>query len=142
VPKILYFNEEVSFLLKNKRKINKWIYSSIQSEDEKPGAINYIFCSDNYLLKLNQKYLNHNNYTDIITFENDDRFISGDIFISVDRVTENARELDLQFEEELHRVMIHGVLHLIGYKDKSEEEKRLMTKKEDYYLSLLPNFIH
>ena len=142
MPKILYFNEEVSFLLKHKRKINKWIYNSIVSEERKPGSVNFIFCNDDYLLKLNQKFLNHNTYTDIITFNYDEQVISGDIFISLDRVQENARRLGIQFNDELYRIMIHGILHLVGYKDKTTEEKVKMTEKEDYYLSLLPNFIH
>lgn len=141
MPKILYFNEEVTFHLKNKRQINRWIISTIESEGRIVGNINYIFCSDKYLHKLNVTFLGHDNLTDIITFPADEDKISGDIFISIERITENSNKFNLPFSNELFRVMIHGVLHLLGYKDKKKEEKIKMTSKEDYCLSLLPHFI-
>lgn len=135
--KINFFNEDVQFTLKDKIRIRKWIRKSIESEDFKLGELNFIFCTDSYLLRVNQEYLKHDTYTDIITFDNseDSEVISGDIFISVDRVTENAEKLQVTFNDELHRVMIHGVLHLMGYPDKKKEEKMLMTTKEDFYLA-------
>ena len=103
------------------------------------GELNFIFCNDQYLLEINQQYLNHNTYTDIITFNHSDDkgTIEGDIFISLDRVAENSSTLDIPFELELHRVMIHGVLHLVGYSDKTTPQKNEMRKKEDESLSLL-----
>jgi len=100
--------------------------------------INYIFCTDDYLLKINQDYLNHDYYTDIITFDNseEERQIESDIFISIDRVKENAQSLSLLFEEELTRIICHGLLHLVGFKDKTESEQKEMRKNEDTYLSL------
>lgn len=136
-PKINFFTEEVQFTLKDKIRLRKWLTNTLKSEDFKLGELNFIFCSDSYLLKINQEYLKHDTFTDIITFdtsEEEDR-ISGDIFISIDRITENAKNIKVDFNEELHRVMVHGVLHLMGYPDKKKEEKSLMTAKEDYYLA-------
>ena len=100
------------------------------------GTISIIFCSDNYLLEVNKQYLNHNYFTDIITFNNvEDSVISGDLFISLDRVKENAETFHSKFVVELYRVVFHGILHLIGYNDKTETEKKLMRQKEDFYLS-------
>lgn len=127
------------FTLKNKSAIKKWIVSAIKKEKQKPGELAIVFCSDNYLLETNRKYLNHNYLTDIITFQNtESQSVSGDLLISIDRVKENAEKLKLKFSDELHRVIIHGVLHLCGYKDKSPAHKKQMTKKEDYYLNLRP----
>ncbi|MCB0460671.1 MAG: rRNA maturation RNase YbeY, partial [Flavobacteriaceae bacterium] len=99
--------------------------------------ISYIFCDDDYLLDINVKYLKHNTLTDIISFDyTDDGLISGDVFVSIDRVKENAEKFNVSFQDELHRVMIHGILHFCGYKDKTKEEEQLMRSKEDYYLSL------
>ncbi|MFZ5553922.1 MAG: rRNA maturation RNase YbeY [Bacteroidota bacterium] len=127
------------FTLKNKSAIKKWIVSAIKKEKQKPGELAIVFCSDNYLLETNRKYLNHNYLTDIITFQNtENQSVSGDLLISIDRVKENAEKLKLKFSDELHRVIIHGVLHLCGYKDKSPAHKKQMTKKEDYYLNLRP----
>lgn len=140
---IYFFNEGVTYVLRNKKKTRKWIISALASEKYVPENINYVFCSDQYLHTTNVTYLKHDTYTDIITFdtsENADE-ISGDIFISIDRVKDNARIFNVPFEMELKRVMMHGILHLIGYKDKSKKEKELMRAKEDYYLSLLPEFI-
>ncbi|MFB5945535.1 rRNA maturation RNase YbeY [Albibacterium profundi] len=135
--KINFFNEDIQFTLKNKIQIRKWIRKSIENEGFKLGELNFIFCSDGYLLQINQEYLKHDTYTDIITFDNSElsEIISGDIFISIDRIIENAEKFQINFDNELHRVMIHGVLHLMGYPDKKREEKVIMTSKEDYYLT-------
>ncbi len=108
----------------------------ILKEQKIKGDITFVFCSDDYLLKLNKDYLQHDYFTDIITFDYCEKnIISGDIFISIDRIKENARQYNVTFENELQRVMIHGVLHLVGYKDKSEEEKKIMREKENFYLN-------
>lgn len=136
--RIHYFSEDIAYNLKDKRKINSWIKRTIEMENFNPGDINFIFCSDTYLLKLNQEYLNHHTLTDIITFDSseEENTISGDIFISIDRIKENAKSLNVNFTAELHRVIIHGILHLCGYTDKSKDEKLAMREKEDHYLSL------
>lgn len=136
---ILFFQEDISFKLKHLTKIRAWLITVAKNESHQLASINYIFCSDDYLLEINQQYLNHADYTDIITFDNSDRngFIVGDIFISIDRALENAADLGLSLEQEVRRLLVHGLLHLMGYKDKSKQEKTLMTEKEDYYLSLL-----
>jgi rRNA maturation RNase YbeY len=134
---IYYHNEDVSFQLKNKRLLRDWIKITAENESKIVGDINYIFVSDEYLLKLNNEALNHDFYTDIITFDYcENNRISGDLFISVDRVKENAELLHTSLIDELHRVMIHGVLHLCGYGDKSSKEEKLMRSKEEYYLNL------
>lgn len=139
---IIFFSERISFLLKNKKKLREWIIFSVQLEKKEPGDINYIFCNDECLHDLNIKYLNHDTYTDIITFNYSENTyeISGDIYISIERVKENAQKFEATFPEELYRVMIHGVLHLLGYKDKTRIDAQIMRDKEDYYLSLLPSF--
>ncbi len=117
--------------------VKPWITQTILNENLKEGNINYIFCDDNYLLEKNIKYLKHSTLTDVISFDYTiGKVISGDIFISVERVKENANLFKSKFTDELHRVMIHGVLHYCGYNDKTEDEKTLMRSKEDYYLSL------
>jgi len=134
---MIIFNFETDFSLDKSDFIGNWVVNSIEKEDYKEGEINYIFCNDEYLLELNVKHLNHNELTDIISFDYTlGRLISGDIFISIDRVKENALKFKTSFNDELLRVMIHGVLHFCGYKDKAKEEKIIMRKKEDYYLSL------
>ncbi len=131
-----HFQKEFNFL--NKNIISDWISATISTESCKEGDVSYVFCSDDYLLEINTKHLNHNTLTDIITFNyNVGKQINTEIYISVDRVKENTESFNVNFEEELHRVMIHGVLHLCGYKDKTKEEKTIMRNKEDYYLSLL-----
>ncbi len=134
--KIKFFSEDVDFVLKEKGKIRQWISDVIQQESNAAGEINYIFCSDNFLLELNKSFLGHTTLTDIITFPNTDskQGISGEIYISVDRVDDNAVKFNQSFQSELKRVMVHGVLHLLGYKDKSKEEKTTMRSKEDLYL--------
>ncbi|MGC4021990.1 MAG: rRNA maturation RNase YbeY [Cyclobacteriaceae bacterium] len=134
---IHFFSEDVDFKLKSPLKFKKWIESVTKKEKRRVGDITYIFCSDTYLLGLNQQFLKHNTLTDIITFDfSKDRMVSGEIYISVDRVQENADKFEVDSQEELSRVMIHGVLHLCGYKDKSKPDKILMREKEDAYLSL------
>ncbi len=138
-PAIHFFSEDISFNLKQKIRLRNWIDETIESEKFKLKELNFIFCSDNYLLSINQQYLNHNTFTDIITFDNGDEggHIVGDIFISIDRVRENAISYHVREEDELHRVMIHGTLHLLGYPDKGKEAKAIMTAKENYYLQKL-----
>jgi rRNA maturation RNase YbeY len=135
---IQYFSEDVSIPKISRRNITTWIKKVITSEGKVSGDISFIFCSDDYLLKVNRKYLGHDYYTDIITFDYvSDLIISGDIFISLDRVLENAGEFKTTFGDELNRILVHGVLHLLGYKDKSKKDKNLMTEKEDFYLNTL-----
>ena len=134
---ISYFFEDTSFLFKNKTINNKWLRLVAESEIRRIGQINIIFCSDNYILDVNQQYLQHDYFTDIITFDycEGDK-LSGDLFISVDTVRENAVEYGTEFKDELNRVMVHGILHLIGYDDHSEEDIAEMRSKENYYLTL------
>jgi rRNA maturation RNase YbeY len=138
---ITFNNQDITFTLKNKTGLKKWMSIVIQQKEWELGDINFIFCSDDFLLDINKKYLNHDTLTDIITFdyskENPKQAISGDIFISTDRVRENAQTFSKTFENELHRVMIHGVLHLLGYTDKTKSSKEEMTKQEDLCLDLL-----
>ena len=129
---MISFNYENDFELNNEEQFSNWISSVIVSEDKKEGEINYIFCDDAYLLGLNEQYLNHDTLTDIISFDYSvGKELHGDIFISTERVLENAAEFKVTFEEELKRVMVHGVLHYCGYKDKSDEDEKLMRSKED-----------
>jgi len=133
---ILFYHEDVKPLKLERRKIKSWISSVIISENKKTGSINFIFCSDDYLLNVNKQYLDHDYYTDIITFDYvEGKIISGDIFISVDRVADNASKFQVSFDEELRRILVHGVLHLLGYPDKDPAEKTVMTGKEDHYLA-------
>lgn len=131
---------EIKNSLKNKIKIRKWVKFIVDSEEKTIGDITYIFCNDVYLGSLNEKYLKHTTLTDIITFDYSEKAkLSGDIFISVERVEENADTFKTIFNEELGRVMAHGILHLVGYSDKSPEEKKVMRSKENYYLTSYPN---
>jgi probable rRNA maturation factor len=121
--------------------ISTWLEDLIVSESRKPGDINYIFCDDDYLLKVNQDYLDHDYYTDIITFDYvKGKTISGDIFVSLPRILDNASTLSQDFESEFRRVLAHGLLHLCGYKDKTEEEASTMRQKEDFYINRYFNF--
>ena len=134
---ITFHNEDIKFNLKNKRLLKSWIKDSTQNENCSVGNLTYVFCSDEHLLNMNKEHLNHNYYTDIITFNyNVEKQISGDFFISIDRVDENANQQNNKFTDELHRVLIHGVLHLVGYDDKTDLQQAEMTSKEDYYLNL------
>ena len=136
---ITFHNEDIKFNLKNKRLLKSWIKDSTQNENCSVGNLTYVFCSDEHLLNMNKEHLSHNYYTDIITFNyNVEKQISGDFFISIDRVDENANQQNNKFTDELHRVLIHGVLHLVGYNDKTDLQQAEMTSKEDYYLTLRP----
>lgn len=133
---IHFFYEDITFTLKKKRSVKKWVKNAIIGENQSLKELNFIFCSDEYLLTVNKTYLNHDTYTDIITFDNseEETILMGDIFISVERIHENAQKFNVTETDELHRVMIHGVLHLLGYKDKSKSAKLVMTAKENEYL--------
>ena len=137
---IQFFQEDVHFPWEHEVLIRSWIASTIRTEMEGPeiGAISVIFCSDEYLLDINTRYLQHNYYTDIVTFPYSDHPLSADLYISTDRVYDNAIERKLGFLVELHRVIIHGILHLCGHQDKSDEEKSKMRSLEDHYLNILP----
>jgi rRNA maturation RNase YbeY len=148
--KINFFTEDIKFSLKNKDALRRWIIAAAHKEGFSISELNYIFCSDDFLHNMNEQFLHHDDYTDIITFDlstsnptsvlrppaSDPLNLSGEIFISIERVKENAKTFKTVFQNELHRVMIHGVLHLCGYKDKTKAAKAAMRKKEDYYLSL------
>lgn len=134
---MISFNYETDFELDNSEEIKSWISKVILEENCSEGDINYIFCSDEYLHKINVEFLNHDTLTDIISFDYSvGKELHGDIYISVDRVTENASDYGTKFIDELDRVIIHGILHYCGYKDKTNEEGKLMRTKEDYYLSI------
>lgn len=138
---IHYFSEDVDFHIGSEEKFTSWIQAIVQDHDYQLKEINYIFCSDDYLLNINKEHLNHDYYTDIITFDNSEEAntVESDIFISIDRVQENATNEGVDVFTELHRVMIHGVLHLLGFGDKTSSEKKVMREKEDACLSLLKN---
>ena len=134
---VAFYFEDTDFKLRHKTRIKEWLRLVAESEVFTLGNISVIFCSDNYILDINQKYLHHDYFTDIITFDySEGGRISGDLFISVDSVRENSVEYGTEFEDELHRVIVHGILHLIGYDDHTEDEIKTMRSKEDYYLSL------
>jgi len=136
---IQFFNEDVDFEIENSQQIIDWITKVIGDNQFTLNQLNYIICSDNYLLELNKSYLSHDYFTDIITFNNsdDDAVIEADIFISIERVRDNAQSLNTDFSKEFNRVLIHGLLHLLGWDDKSEELKVQMREKEEACLSLL-----
>lgn len=135
---MISFNYETDFKLSKAQDFSKWISNVIVSEDCREGDINYIFCSDDYLYDINLKYLNHDTLTDIISFDYSvGKELHGDIYISIDRVADNAKDFNVEFSEELKRVMVHGVLHYCGYKDKSESDKLTMRSKEDFYINQL-----
>jgi len=133
-----FYFENVGFTLKEREKLKGFINSLIAKEKKNLNNLNYIFCNDNALLEINRKYLDHNFFTDVITFNlsSSRKEILADIYISVDRIRENAKSLKLPLKEELHRVMLHGLLHLCGYNDKTEAQRKLIRKKEDFYLNL------
>jgi probable rRNA maturation factor len=134
---IYFFTEDIKEVRIPKRKVRTWVNQTIISYKKTTGDINYIFCSDEYLRKINIQYLKHDYYTDIITFNNNEGDeVNGDIFISLDRVRENAVKFDKTFHEELQRVVIHGILHLVGLNDKTEKEKEAMRKAEDESIAL------
>ncbi|MGB5360466.1 MAG: rRNA maturation RNase YbeY [Eudoraea sp.] len=134
---MINYHYETEFDLENIKEYTSWINTIVVSENVHLGDLSYIFCSDEYLIKLNQKYLGHDTYTDIVTFNySEEDVISGEIYISVDRVKENAVKFKEDFNRELLRVMAHGVLHLLGYNDKSKKEKEVMRTKEDEKINM------
>lgn len=134
---IRYYLEDVKFLFKEKRLTNRWLKMVAGSEIRSLGDISIIFCSDNYILDVNLQYLQHDYFTDIITFDYcEGKVLSGDLFISIDSVRENSIYYGTDFKDELNRVIVHGLLHLIGYDDHTDEEKKTMRDKEDYYLEM------
>lgn len=134
---VSYHFEDTGFVFKGRARNNSWLRLVAESEIRRLGDINIIFCSDNYILDMNQKYLGHDYFTDIITFDYcQGDVLSGDLFISVDSVRENAKDFGQEFQQELARVMVHGILHLIGYDDHTKTQQKQMRAKEDYYLSL------
>lgn len=133
---VSYFFEDTNFKFNRRRLTSQWLKFTAESEIKRIGQVNIIFCSDNYILDINQKYLQHDYFTDIITFDYcEGNTLSGDLFISVDTVRENAIFYGTEFDDELNRVIVHGLLHLIGYDDHSEEDQKTMRSKEDYYLA-------
>ncbi len=134
---MIQFNYETQFELPDESRYADWISGVISSEQKQEGEINYIFCDDDYLIEINRQYLDHDTLTDIISFDYSERnILQGDIFISVERVRENARDFGVSFDEELRRVMAHGVLHYCGYKDKSESDEAIMRVKEEEKMKL------
>lgn len=137
---VRYYCEDIKFIFKNKLANNRWLKMVAGSEIKTLGDISIIFCSDNYILDVNLRYMHHDYFTDVITFDYcEGNRLSGDLFISVDSVRENAVEFGTEFDDELHRVIVHGLLHLIGYDDHTLEDQKLMREKEDYYLGLRGN---
>lgn len=134
---ITFSVENINFVLKEKRKLKQWISEVVKAQTKRVGEVGYLFCDDAYLLQVNQSYLNHDTYTDIITFDYvEGDIVSGDILISVERVKENAEKFGVTFDQELHRVIIHGILHLLGNGDKTDVEAKAMRQKENEALSL------
>ena len=133
---IQFFSEDIPFTIKKKNAVKTWLSNAIAGEGQSLNELSFIFCSDEYLLNINKSYLDHDTYTDIITFDNseDQGVLTGDIFISIERIRENAQKFQVTEMDELHRVMIHGVLHLLGYSDKTKPAKQIMTAKENEYL--------
>ena len=140
---VSYFLQDIDFVFKHKRLNNSWLKLVAESEIKKLGNINIIFCSDNYILDVNVKYLGHDYFTDIITFDYCVKnILSGDLFISIDTVRDNAEFYKTEFNDELNRVIVHGLLHLIGYDDHTPEEQKIMREKENYYLELRNDMDH
>ena len=143
MPAIYFFSEDTDFALVEEDLTLQWLERILTDHEQEAENVNYIFCSDEYLLDINRTYLDHDYYTDIITFDNreyDDEPLESDIFISIDRVKDNAQGLGITFDRELHRVIIHGMLHLLGWNDKTDEQKAAMRQKEEACLSLHPNY--
>lgn len=135
---MVFYNYETAFSLENEEQLSEWLTKVITDEGCELMEINYIFCNDDYLFKLNVEFLKHDTLTDIISFDYSvGKNIHGDIYISIERIEDNATDFKVSFTEELHRVMVHGVLHYCGYKDKSETESKLMRDRENHYLKLL-----
>lgn len=138
---INYQYQDIKFVLKEKRKVSKWINDVIKLHQKKLGSVSYIFCSNQYILELNQQYLNHNYFTDIITFDYCyDNIVEGDIFISIDTVLDNSHRFKTNFNDELLRVIIHGVLHLVGFSDKTAKQQKQMRVLEDEALSIFYSY--
>jgi probable rRNA maturation factor len=137
MPVVRFFEEDTTYKLKQKTSVKNWINETVKAEGFTLKELNYIFCSDEFLLQVNRQYLDHDTYTDIVTFDNSEKekTVTGDIFISIDRIRENAKKFNVSETDELHRVVIHGALHLVGYKDKTPVTKKKMTEKEDFYLN-------
>tara|TARA_B110000014_G_scaffold211584_1_gene163771 strand:- start:414 stop:833 length:420 start_codon:yes stop_codon:yes gene_type:complete len=134
---VYFHNEGVSLIFKNKKAVSSWLSSVIKSFRKEVGTLNFIFCTDEYLLTINKSYLNHNHYTDIITFDYcEENKVSGDLFISIERVKEYSLKNNIEFNNEIHRVIVHGVLHLCGLNDKTEREKEKMRAQENKFLAL------
>lgn len=134
---MIFLESTTSFKISQKRVYKKWIQAIAGEEGKRVGDIYYLFCDDNYLLSINQHYLQHDTYTDIITFDySEEKIISGDVFISIDRVRENAEKFSVDFHEELLRVISHGIFHLCGYKDKTKQEEKKMREKENHAIQL------
>lgn len=134
---VKFYNQDIKFKLSEKNRIKKWVKTIVKEHKKELGDINYILCSDSYLIEINKKFLNHDYFTDIITFNyNFDEFIEGDIFISIDTVNFNSKKYKTNPQEELLRVIIHGILHLLGFNDKSKEEKLKMRDLENWALKL------
>ena len=134
---MINFNYETNFILENEEEIASWLSVVISSENKKEGEINYIFCDDDYLMKINIEYLNHDTLTDIISFDYSmGNEISGDVFISIERVKDNAADYRVTFEEEIKRVLVHGILHYCGYKDKTNSDEIIMRSKEEEKIAL------
>jgi len=139
MERINFFSEETDFVIDQPPLIINWLEAIAKQENQEIDTLNYVFCSDEYLLKINRDYLQHDYYTDIITFDNRDGAndpIESDIFVSIDRVMENASEQNIPFENELKRVLAHGLLHLLGFNDKTVDQQKVMREKEEAYLSL------
>ena len=133
---IKFYYQDTNFKISNSDTLTRWISLVIKAESHKEGHIDYIFCSDNYLHLLNVKFLNHNTFTDIISFDNSiDKTLNGEIYISTERVIDNAKTFNVSFKNEMLRVIIHGILHFCGYGDKSDEEIKTMRAKEDFYIA-------
>ncbi len=135
---INFHSESIDFKVTNPIKTKRWLKSVIEAEGFELGEINYVFCEDEYLHKINVEYLDHDTLTDIITFDNseDETLIEGDIFVSIERITDNAQDFKTSFEHEFRRVIVHGILHLCGYYDKTDEDEKQMRAKEDHYINL------
>jgi rRNA maturation RNase YbeY len=134
---VSFHSEQTDYSISNENQISDWLVSVCKKEGKTLAEISIILCSDDYLLEVNRKHLNHDYYTDVITFDySESPHVSGDIFISIDRVQENAGSFGVEMVDELHRIIVHGTLHLLGYTDKTSSSKEEMTSKEDFYLSL------
>jgi len=133
---ISFFTADITYSLKSRTNIRHWLSKVASSEKKRISSLNIIFCSDDYLYKMNRQFLKHNTFTDIITFDNsvDFKHISGELYISLDRIRDNAATLGVTIKDELHRVIVHGLLHLCGYTDKTPSDRKKMSLKEDYYL--------